>query len=347
MIRFECDYTEGMHPKILEALANTNDTQTVGYGKDIYSEEAKKRILKQCDCQEAEIHLISGGTQTNLIVITSLLRPHQGVISSKHGHIATHETGAIEATGHKVLEIDNADGKITSDQIEEVYNLHWDDENHEHTVQPAMVYVSYPTEHGTIYSKSELKQIYATCQKLELPFFIDGARLGYALATKEADMTLKELCTMCDIFYIGGTKIGAMFGEAVVITKKIYQKDFRYFIKQRGALLAKGRFLGVQFMTLFDEDNLYMTISQNAIDRANTLKQAFKDSGFSFMYDSPTNTLFPILPHHMIEELRKKYAFFTWCNVDKTHSAVRICTSFATTAEQVEAFAKDILTYKK
>ncbi|MFI3175272.1 MAG: aminotransferase class I/II-fold pyridoxal phosphate-dependent enzyme [Bacillota bacterium] len=347
MIRFECDYAEGMHPKILQALADTNTAQTAGYGNDIYSEEAKKRILKLCDCKEAEVHLIAGGTQTNLIVISSILRPHQGVISSKHGHIATHETGAIEASGHKVLEVENYDGKITATQIEEVYNIHWNDENHEHTVQPGMVYLSYPTEHGTIYSKDELKAIYEVCQKLQLPLFIDGARLGFALATKQADMTLKELSTMCDIFYIGGTKVGAMFGEAVVITKKMYQKDFRYFIKQRGALLAKGRFLGVQFMTLFDEDNLYFEISKNAIERAEELKKAFVECGFSFMFDSPTNMIFPILPNEMVEELRKKYAFFTWCKVDATHQAVRICTSFATTKEQVVVFAKDIMSYKK
>lgn len=346
MIRFECDYTEGMHPKILDALMSTNEVQTEGYGNDIYCEEAKKRILSLCDCKEAEVHLISGGTQTNLIVISSLLRPHQGVISSKHGHIATHETGAIEATGHKVIEVENEDGKITATQIEELHTAHFRDTNHEHVVQPAMVYLSYPTEHGTIYTKAELKEIYATCQKLDLPLFIDGARLGFALATSEADMTLKELSALCDIFYIGGTKVGAMFGEAVVITKKIYQKDFRYMIKQKGALLAKGRFLGLQFMTLFGDDHLYFKIAKNAIDRANEIKEAFQKSGFSFMYDSPTNMLFPILPYHMIEELQKKYAFFIWTEVDESHAAIRICTSFATTKEQVDAFVADILSYK-
>ena len=250
MIRFNCDYLEGAHPRIIEKLVETNLVQTPGYGEDEFCERARKVIREKCGVPDAYVQFLVGGTQTNLTVIASTLRPYQGVLSANTGHINAHETGAIEATGHKVLALPSEDGKITAAQVQEAYDAHWADGSHEHIVQPGMVYISHPTENGTLYTKEELKALYDTCQKLGLPLFLDGARLGYGLMSEGSDLTWKDVAAYTDVFYIGGTKVGALFGEAVVITNPALKKDFRYMIKQRGGMLAKGRLLGIQFLTL-------------------------------------------------------------------------------------------------
>lgn len=341
MLRFECDYAEGTHKKILERLIATNNEQAPGYSDDEHSLRAKSLIKELCGVAEAEVHLLVGGTQTNLTVISSILRPHQGVLCAVSGHLNVHETGAIESTGHKVIVLPSLDGKITASQIQEAYDTHWADFNHEHVVQPGMVYISQPTENGTIYSLAELEEISKVCQACSLPFYIDGARLGYALAAPACDMTLKDIAKICDVFYIGGTKVGAMFGEAVVIPNVELQKDFRYFIKQKGALLAKGRYLGVQFEVLF-EDGLYFEISKHAVDLAMEIRGACEALGYTCQYDSPTNQQFPILPNQLIEKLQKKYAFFLWEPIDEDHSSVRFCTSWATKKEDVAGLIADI-----
>ncbi|MED4750749.1 low specificity L-threonine aldolase [Brevibacillus choshinensis] len=341
MIRFENDYTEGAHRRILERLWETNEEQTSGYGTDEHCEKARAYIRKACDVENADIHFLVGGTQTNTTMIASLLRPHQGVVSAITGHIAVHETGAIEATGHKVLTLPSEDGKIQAEQVKELYDAHWNDTTHEHMVQPGMVYISHPTENGTTYTKSELEALRKVCIECGLPLFLDGARLGYGLVSEECDLTLADIARLCDAFYIGGTKVGALFGEAVVIINDALKKDFRYMIKQKGGLLAKGRLLGIQFETLF-EDGLYFEISHHAVEMAMMIRKAFAEKGFSFRYDSATNQQFPILPDDVREELGKKYSFSLWEKVDETHSVVRFCTSWATKKENVETLIEDI-----
>ncbi|MGL4791388.1 MAG: threonine aldolase family protein, partial [Anaerotignaceae bacterium] len=252
MIRFECDYAEGAYPRVLEILGESNLNQTTGYGNDEYCQKAKELIKKACNSPNSDVHFMVGGTQTNATVIAASLRPHQGVISVETGHINVHETGAIEFSGHKVIALSSDDGKITADQIRQCVVSHWEDAAHEHMVQPGMVYISHPTENGTLYTKEELTKISQTCKEFNLPLFMDGARLGYGLMAEGSDITLEDLCKLCDIFYIGGTKIGALFGEALVINNESLKKDFRYFIKQNGAMLAKGRLLGIQFIALFE-----------------------------------------------------------------------------------------------
>lgn len=341
MIRFENDYAEGAHPRILERLMETNEEQTPGYGMDEYCERARALIQKACAAPEADVHFLVGGTQTNTTVIASILRPHQGVVSAETGHIAGHETGAIEATGHKVLTVPSEDGKITAEQVKKLVDAHWDDATPEHTVQPGMVYITHPTEHGTVYRKAELEALSKTCRELGLPLFLDGARLGYGLASEGNDVSLADLAALCDVFYIGGTKVGALFGEAVVITNDSLKRDFRYSIKQRGGLLAKGRLLGIQFETLF-EDGLYQELSEHAVEMALLIRRAFTEKGFALKYDSPTNQQFPILPNEVIGELGRTYAFLPWEAVDKQHSVVRFCTSWATKRENVEKLVADI-----
>lgn len=341
MIRFECDYTEGAHERILKRLLETNDEQTSGYGTDPHCELARAYIKKACDAEHADVHFLVGGTQTNTTVIASILRPHQGAIAATSGHIAVHETGAIEATGHKVLTLPSADGKIRAEQVRQLVDAHWNDATHEHMVQPGMVYISQPTENGTIYSKSELEALNQVCRESGLPLFIDGARLGYALAAEDNDMSLADIARLCDVFYIGGTKIGAMMGEAVVIVNDALKKDFRYHIKQKGGLLAKGRMLGIQFETLF-EDGLYFEISKHAVDMAVLLRDALAEQGIVFQYHSTTNQQFPILPDRLLAALKEKYAFSFWEKADETHSAVRFCTSWATKRENVDMLIEDI-----
>ena len=341
MIRFECDYAEGAHPQILERLSQTNFEQTKGYGEDEYCENARRIIRRLCETEQADVHFLVGGTQTNTTVIASILRPHQGVISATTGHINVHETGAIEATGHKVLALPSADSKLTASQIEQTCLEHWNDANHEHIVQPGMVYISHPTEGGVIYTKGELQAISDTCRKYNLPLFLDGARLGYGLAAENNDLTLSGIARMCDVFYIGGTKVGALFGECLVITNDALKKDFRYFIKQRGGMLAKGRLLGLQFETLF-ADGLYFEIAQHAIQMAMKIRNAFRAKGFAFLLESPTNQQFPILSEEQIFILSQKYAFELWAKKDARHTAVRFCTSWATREEDVEALIADL-----
>lgn len=341
MIRFNCDYLEGAHPRILEKLVETNFVQTPGYGEDEYCERAREIIKEKCGVPDAYVQFLVGGTQTNLTVIASILRPYQGVLSAQTGHINVHETGAIESTGHKVLALPSENGKITAAQVQEYYDAHWADESHEHIVQPGMVYISHPTENGTLYTKEELKALYATCQKLGLPVFLDGARLGYGLMSEGTDVTLQDVAAYTDVFYIGGTKVGALFGEAVVITNPVLTRDFRYMIKQRGGMLAKGRLLGIQFMTLL-EDGLYEEIAGKAVKQAMRLKEAFLEKGYPLLYDSYTNQQYPIMPNSQLEQLREKYSFEMWTKLDDEYSAVRFCTSWATKDEDVESLIVDM-----
>ncbi|MGF0034284.1 threonine aldolase family protein [Bariatricus sp. SGI.154] len=341
MIRFECDYLEGAHPQILKKMAETNLEQTAGYGNDPYCDSAKEKIRKLCGEADVDIHFLVGGTQTNCTVISAVLRPYQGVLAAVTGHINVHETGAIEASGHKVLALPSEDGKITADQVRESYEAHWNDADHEHIVQPGMVYISQPTENGTLYSKEELQDLHDTCKELELPLFMDGARMGYGLMSKINTLTLEDIAALTDVFYIGGTKVGALFGEAVVISHPALKKDFRYLIKQHGGMLAKGRLLGIQFDTLFT-DGLYFEIAKYADDLAMRLKEVFVKKGYPLRFDSYTNQQFPILPNEHIEQLRKKYSFAFWETVDDSHSAVRFCTSWATKEEAVSELIRDI-----
>lgn len=341
MIRFENDYTEGAHERILKRLIETNEEQTPGYGMDEHCEKAREYIRNECEAPEADIHFLVGGTQTNTTIIASILRPYQGAIAAESGHIATHETGAIESTGHKVLTLPSEDGKITAEQVKELCDAHWNDASPEHSVQPGLVYISNPTEYGTIYSKAELESLHAVCAERDLPLVLDGARLGYGLASPANDSTLADYARLCDVFYIGGTKIGALFGEAVVITNDALKKDFRYCIKQGGGLLAKGRLLGIQFETLF-EDGLYYDMSEHAVGLAMKLRRAFIDNGFAMRFDSTTNQQFPVLPAYVLEELGKKYSFSFWEKVDETHSAVRFCTSWSTKEEHVDRLVHDL-----
>ena len=341
MIRFQCDYAEGAHPSILEKLVETNFDQTVGYGLDPYCDSARAKIKAACNAPDADVHFLVGGTQANFTVISSILRPHQGAVSANTGHINVHETGAIEATGHKVLPLYSENGKITAAQVRATYDAHWNDPDHEHVVQPGMVYISHPTENGTLYEKNELVELYQTCQELGLPLFLDGARMGYGVMSEAATLTLKDIAKYTDVFYIGGTKVGAMFGEAVVITNPVLKRDFRYMIKQNGGMLAKGRLLGIQFDVLFTDD-LYFKVAKHADDLAMRLKRAFVEKGYELRYDSYTNQQFPILPDAHIEILKEKYSFAIWEKMNETHSAVRFCTSWATKEESVDSLIKDL-----
>ncbi len=341
MIRFECDYNEGAHPKILEKLISTNDEQTAGYGLDAHCENARTLLKTLCGCDAAAVHFLVGGTQANTTIIAALLRGHQGAIAATTGHISHHETGAIEATGHKVLTIPSTDGKITAAQVRTAIEAHWADTTHEHSVQPGMVYISQPTENGTLYSKAELCALHDMCKEFGIPLFVDGARLGYGLAAPTNDISLADLAALCDVFYVGGTKVGALFGEAVVITNPALQTDFRYFIKQHGGLLAKGRLLGIQFETLF-ENNLYFEIAHHAVTLALQLKDAFVQKGYALLYDSYTNQQFPVIPDAHLAVLSQTYAFSEWERVDENHTAVRFCTSWATKPEAVAALIADI-----
>ena len=341
MIQFQCDYNEGAHPLILQRLTETNMEQTVGYGEDQYCTQARKLIMQACEREDIDVHFLVGGTQTNTTVIAHTLRPYQGVISAVSGHINVHETGAIEATGHKVLAVPSPNGKLTATQIEEVVMAHRNEDGPEHMVQPGMVYLSFPTEVGTIYTRSELEAISLVCRKYGLPLFVDGARLGYGLCSPECDITLPQLAKLADVFYIGGTKVGALFGEAVVITNESLKRDFRYSIKRHGGMLAKGRLLGIQFATLFT-DGLYMQMAQHAIDEAMRIKSALKTKGIDFLIDSPTNQQFPIFSNAQLEELSKIFRFSIWQQVDDMHTAVRICTSWATKHENVDRLIEAI-----
>lgn len=346
MIYFNSDYLEGAHPSIMKRLAETNMAQSVGYSEDEYCAAAREKIKAACEAPDADVHFLVGGTQTNTTVIASILRPYQGVIAPTSGHINCHETGAIESTGHKVLALPTDNGKITAQQIEEYYLWHHTSPDFEHIVMPGMVYISYPTEGGTIYSKAELTAIYETCQRCGLPLYIDGARMGYGLMSDECDLTLPELASLCDVFYIGGTKVGALFGEAVVVMNPALKKDFRFFMKQRGGMLAKGRLLGIQFDTLFTDD-LYLKISRHAIDMAHQIREIFVSAGYPLLFDSPTNQQYPIMPDSELAEIGKNFGYEYWERVDETHSGVRFCASWATTQENVDALREAVNNLKK
>ncbi len=341
MIYFNCDYNEGAHPKILERLGATNWEQTPGYGEDAYCEAAARLIREKCERADAAVHFLVGGTQTNLTAVTAVLRPYQGVVSADTGHINTHETGAIEACGHKVLAIPSADGKVTAAEVEALCTAHETDATHEHMVQPGMLYLSHPTEVGTLYTRAELEALRAVCTAHRLVLYLDGARLGYGLRAPGSDVTLPLLADLCDLFYIGGTKQGALFGEALVIANPALQKDFRYLIKQKGGMLAKGRLLGIQFQTLM-EDDLYLTMSRHAIDQAQRIRCVCEEKGIQFAYPPQTNQLFLILPDEKIAALGKSYQLSPWGRADEEHSIVRVCTSWATKTEHVDALLRDL-----
>lgn len=335
MIYFNSDYLEGAHPALMAKLNETNMVQTIGYGEDEYCAAARVKIQNACQAPEADVHFLVGGTQTNTTVIAAVLRPWQGVLCAVSGHINCHEAGAIESTGHKVITLPTTNGKITAQQVQEYVEWHRNDESTEHIVQPGMVYISYPTEGGTLYSKAELTELYDVCRRYGLPLFIDGARLGYGVMADGADLTLPEIAHLCDVFYIGGTKVGALFGEAVVIMNPALKKDFRFIMKQRGGRMAKGRLLGIQFDVLFTDD-LYQTISKNAIETAAVLKKGLAEKGYSFFMDSPTNQVFIVLSNEQLAALEGKARFGFWEKYDDTHTVVRIATSWATRMEEVE-----------
>ena len=341
MILFNSDYTEGAHPRILERLIETNLEQTTGYGEDAYCEAAREAIRKVCDAPEADVHFLVGGTQANFTVISSALKPYQGVLCADTGHINVHETGAVEACGHKVLALPGKDGKITAEQIRNAHDLHWSDESHEHIAQPKMVYISHPTELGTLYTKGELEEIGRVCRECGLYLFLDGARLGYGLMSPGTDVTIADIAKICDVFYIGGTKVGALFGEAVVIMNPQLKPDFRYCIKQKGGMLAKGRLLGIQFLELF-RDGLYFEIAKHAIDMAMILKEGLKEKGYSFFMDSVTNQQFIMIEDEKLEKIREKYGVTYQQRYDETHSVIRLCTSWATTEENVRSLLADL-----
>lgn len=341
MIRFECDYLEGAHPKILERLMESNFDQTPGYGVDPYCDKARAVIKNLCNREDIDVHFLVGGTQANTTVIASVLKSYQGVLCADTGHINIHETGAIEATGHKVLGLESSFGKISAAQVADAMEAHLKDDSFEHMVQPGMVYISHPTEVGTLYTKKELMELSEVCRKYKLPLFVDGARLGYGLTSTASDMTLEDIAAYADVFYIGGTKVGALFGEAVVICKEELKKDFRYNIKQRGGMLAKGRLLGIQFLTLL-EDGLYFEIADHANQLAMKIRKACEEKGYPFFMESWTNQQFPILPDEKLEELSKKFSYSFWEKVDDTHSAVRFCTSWATKDEAVEELIRSL-----
>lgn len=336
MQHFASDYMEGAHPKILERLIETNMEKTSGYGTDPYCASARDRIREACDCPDAAVHFLVGGTQTNATVISALLKNYEGVLSAETGHIAVHEAGAIEATGHKVLTLPQKDGKIDAAAVEAYLENFERDENHDHMVFPGMVYISHPTEYGTLYTKAELARMDAVCARFGIPLFLDGARLGYGLAARGTDVTLADIAKHCDVFYIGGTKVGAMFGEAVVFTNPALARGFFTSIKQHGALLAKGRILGIQFETLFT-DNLYLSIARHAIDMAEKLKAGLLAKGYRLALDSPTNQQFVVLDNARMRELKEKVTFSFWEGLDAETSVIRFATSWATREEDVDA----------
>lgn len=336
MYQFQCDYNEGAHPRIMERLMETNFEQTVGYGEDHYCEAARAAVRKAVGREDVDVHFLVGGTQANATVISSILRPYQGVLCATTGHINVHETGAIEHGGHKVIALEAADGLLSAALIREAVEAHYAEDGPEHTVQPGMVYISFSSEVGTVYSLSQLREISAVCREYGLPLFIDGARMGYGLASEGCDVSLSDIAALADVFYLGGTKQGALFGEAVVIVNDALKKDFRYCIKQNGGMLAKGRLLGIQFLTLF-EDGLYFQLSGHAVSQAMRIRDAFESKGFGFLVQSPSNQQFPILDNATMERLSSDFLFSFWQKVDDTHTAVRFCTSWATRPEAVDA----------
>lgn len=340
MIRFECDYAEGCQPEILDLLTKTNFEQTPGYGGDEYTEKAARLIKKACECPNADVHFTIGGTHTNKTVIRSMLRDYEGVISVESGHVEQHETGTIEQGGHKVLTAYSLDGKLKPEHIRKIV------ENHQiygfHMVKPGMVYVSNPTENGTMYSKAELTRLREVCDEYGLPLYLDGARMGYGLYARGNDLTMADYAKLCDVFYIGGTKVGALFGEAIVIVNDKFKPNFKYFIKQNGALLAKGRLLGIQFIPLFDERDLYRKGGKHRMDLAVKLQDCFEECGLKDHYGSTSNQLFPEMPRWLYEKLGEKYAFSYTEKIDDDNAVIRFCTSWATKESDVDELIRDL-----
>lgn len=334
MISFESDYIAGAHPDVIRRLEETNLECLSGYGSDPYCEKAKEKIKEACCCLEAQVTFLVGGTQTNAVIISTMLNDYEGVVAAQTGHVSIHEAGAIEYTGHKVLEIPGVLGKIQVDTLRTYLQDYYADGNHEHMVFPGMVYISYPTEYGTLYSKKELTEISDLCGEYHIPLYIDGARLGYGLMSREADLTLSDIASLCDVFYIGGTKVGALCGEAVVFTKGNMPRHFITSVKKRGALLAKGRLIGVQFDTLFS-NNLYFDISKHAIEMAEKLKAVFHKNNVDFYLESPTNQQFVILENDRMQKLEEEVKFSFWEKYDDSHTVVRFATSWSTTEEDI------------
>ncbi len=339
MYNFKNDYAEGCHPNILKALTETNLIQQPGYGEDEYSCKARELIRSKIESSEADVHFVSGGTQANILVIAGALRPHEAVISAHTGHIFVHEAGAIEATGHKVISVRTEDGKLNPTLIEGVLNAH---SNVPHMVKPKMVYISNSTEVGTIYHKEELEALATYCKQKDLFLFLDGARLGPALTAADSDLTLPDIARLTDAFYIGGTKNGTLFGEAIVLTHNHIKADFGFHLKQRGALLAKGRLLGIQFLELF-KDDFFLELARHMNAMAAKITAAIKSKGYAFLSESTTNQIFPVLPNHLIDKLALKYDFYLWEKVKEDYSCIRVITSWATPESAVDAFIEDIL----
>ncbi|MEN6566712.1 MAG: beta-eliminating lyase-related protein [Veillonellales bacterium] len=337
MYSFKDDYSEGAHPRILKTLLETNLEQLDGYGEDCYTVKAVEILQRKIKRSDIDIHLLSGGTQTNLTALSAFLRPHEAAIAANTGHILVHETGAIEAGGHKIISVQGKDGKLRPEQIQAVADSHAD----EHMVKPRLVYISDPTEIGSVYSRQELEQLSLCCKENNLLLYIDGARLGSALCCADNDLELSDIAGLADAFYIGGTKNGALIGEALVICRDVLKADFRYYMKQKGAMLAKGRLLGIQFLELF-RDDLYFDLAKHANSMAAMLRDAVSRAGYPFLTYSPSNQIFPILPNRLIDKLHEKYSFYLWEQVDEQHSAVRLVTSWATKQAAVAAFIADM-----
>lgn len=339
MVSFECDYIAGAHPEILKKLAETNMESLPGYGTDRYTESAKEKIKAACGMPDAEVEFLVGGTQTNSAVISTMLHDWEGVIAAESGHVNVHESGAIEFTGHKVIQLPAHDGKLVAAEVRAYLENFYNDVTHNHMVFPGMVYISYPTEPGTLYSKAELKALSDLCHEYEIPLYLDGARLGYGLVSKVCDLTLKDIAELTDVFYIGGTKVGALCGEAVVFTKGNKPAHFMTSVKKRGALLAKGRLLGIQFDTLFTDD-LYFKISRHAIDMAERVRDIIREKGWKVYMDSPTNQQLILLTEAEMEELGRTVIFDRWGIYDNTYTIVRLATSWSTTEEDIAVLAK-------
>ena len=341
MLYFENDYCEGAHPAILQKLVETNFEKVSGYGTDPYCTSAKEKIRAACACPEADVFFISGGTQANAVVIGSMLHRWEGVLAATTGHVAAHEAGAIEFTGHKVLSLPHTNGKVATKDVENFCQTFYADANMDHLVFPGMVYISHPSEYGTLYTRAELEALSAVCHTYHMPLFMDGARLGYGLMSPACDMTLPDLARRCDAFYLGGTKQGLLFGEALVLAHPALQRDFRYHLKQHGGMLAKGRLLGVQFQAML-EDGLYFDLARQADRLALDLRRALEERGYAMLYDSPTNQQYPILPDELVEHLEADFAFSFWKKVDQDHTAVRLCTSWATEPAAIQALLRAV-----
>lgn len=341
MLSFESDYILGAHDKVLEALIKTNNEMLPGYGNDVHTKNAEQLIKDACNAPESDVYFLMGGTQANKTIIATMLKPYEAVIAPQTGHISLHEVGAIEYTGHKVIELEGKNGKLEAQSVRKYLEVFYGDENNSMMVVPGMIYVSHPTEYGTLYTKAELTELRAIADQYGMKLFLDGARLGYGLMSRVSDMTISDIASLCHVFYIGGTKVGALCGEAVVFAKGYTPERFRSLTKQHGAMTAKGRLLGVQFEALFT-DNLYFNISKNAIDRAEELKELFRSRGYEFLIDSPTNQQFIILTDDQMKYIGERCRFCFWERVDENRCAVRFATSYATTKEDIDDLAKII-----